>query len=138
MAFIKSAIPPDRNPDQAYYLCFIDGDILLEKTGEAAVFPLLTADKAKECGFNEQCFIGWLEGKPCYSVIRPERIASGEYKMVGLKDFFLEAEPELARIAGYARQIPTGTGIFVFVDDAQLRQSCSPTSVPVDAKFVGS
>ncbi|MFH0753019.1 MAG: hypothetical protein V2A70_00465, partial [Candidatus Omnitrophota bacterium] len=64
LVFIKSAVKPDKDSDQAYYLCFLNEDVLLHKASEDAIFPLLTADKAREFGFEDKCFIGWLNQMP--------------------------------------------------------------------------
>ena len=105
MSFIKTAVKPENTPEQAYYFCFFDEDILVMKGGERGIFPLLTSEMAKEFGFQDMCFIGLLYDKPAYSVSKADKIVSDEYHWIRLRDFYLEAERELSDIAGYAKQI---------------------------------
>ena len=105
MAFIKSAVRPDDRADQTYYFCFSGEDVLVRKSGEGGLFPLLTAEKAKEFGFQHECFIGSLNGKPCFSAAKADKLVPDEYQWTGLRDLYLTDEKELSDVAGYAKQI---------------------------------
>jgi len=105
MPFIKSAVNPHKGVAQAYYFCFFNDDILVNKSHEGDMFPLLTAEKAKELRLQDERFIGLFNNRPCYSVAASAKDVSDKYQWISLRGLYLEYERELADIAGYAKQI---------------------------------
>lgn len=105
MAFVKSAVKPANNTDQAYYFCFLDEDILIEKSSGNEMFPLLTIEGAKAFGFQGECFFGLFNEKPCYSVVKLDKNVPHEYQWVHLRSLYLSDENGFYDVAGYAKQI---------------------------------
>ncbi|MBF0478011.1 MAG: NAD(+) diphosphatase [Candidatus Omnitrophica bacterium] len=112
--FIKSAVKPENGEDSAYYICFLDDDVLVEKSNESEFFPLLTNEMAKKFGFQKECFIGFLNNKSCYTLATADKILSDEYQYISLRDIFLTREKFIFDITGYAKQIHNWNRNFSF------------------------
>lgn len=103
--FLRSAARPEKSVDQACYVCYLNDAVLIDTKEPQSAFPIFTATQAAELGLLEACFIGYLEGTPCFSIILTEQRSFNGHKWVPLRDLYLDGDPELARLGGYARQI---------------------------------
>ncbi len=105
MGFVKSAVHPENKTGEASYFCFWGEDVLVVKTEDGGGSPFLTAEQANELCFQDECFIGVLNDRPCYAVTRPDKTVSQAYQWIGLREIYLKEEPGVSQAAGYARQI---------------------------------
>ncbi len=105
MKFVRSAVKPQNKTGEASYFCFCGEDVLVARSDDGAGIPLLTTEQAKALGFQEECFIGFLNDRPCYAVTRTDKTVADAYQWVGLREIYLKEEPGISQAAGYGRQI---------------------------------
>lgn len=105
MKFVRSAVKPQNKTGEASYFCFYGEDVLVARSTDGGGSPLLTAGQAKAFGFQEECFIGFLNDRPCYAAAIAEKAAANGYQWVGLREIYLKEEPGVSQAVGYARQV---------------------------------
>lgn len=114
MKFIRSANDPRNSEVQAYYFCFLDDNVLLEKNDQQQSVPLLTSFDAEEFKFNDKYFIGFLNDRPCYTAAKVDSNITDAYQWINLKDLYLNDDSPISDIAGFAKQILTFNRNFRF------------------------
>ena len=106
MEFIKTAIEPVTDFENAYYFIFSKNDILVKEASETiATIPCLGEKFFADIKLSGTCFLGWLKNRACYCAgILPGEIPE-PYKFINLRSLYGKVDNGFWSIAGYARQI---------------------------------
>ncbi len=106
MSFVSSVEQPDGEWDKAYWFCFQDNNLMLEKTDDQVLVPLLRQLDEKGIKPVRIQFIGMKEGIPCFSAELPLNLIWPENcEFLNLKELFHQLDECTYKAAVYAHQI---------------------------------